>query len=964
MRISIQRALLLAFTGLIAVLAGTLAWLSYRESTQLAEGLSREVIHAQQQRVENELKIVFQPVTRAVSITLARIRAGDVDLAAPQRQKTILWPWLREVPLVGSLMFGNPAGYQWLLARYSTGVMQSPLLSRQHDLPAIPRSGSLFVTREFDRRRWGDTSHWQIWSADGSQALRRFDVDLPGYEPSEHAWHREALKQLERVDAAGNGVVPESQVAWTDVYTLFTTKSLGISACGAARTPGGEVVITAFDVLLDDLTAFTRARHPTRSAKVFITTDTGEVLGLPDEPQFDSEAVRRSALMRPLEAIGDSALAAFASQWRGRRDAPAAEPVAFVADGERWWGSSAPYGLDADTRLWVGVVVADRDLRALAGFEPMFILWVALIALVFAIPLASVIARSVSRPIGEIIEQGRRIGRLQLEPEPADASALIEVEELRDGLNAMQRALADHIANRDQTRAELEESEERFRLTFELAGLGIMHAGPDGIVTFANQRIATMLGRTRDDLIGSPVMDHTHPDDRERDLERMRRIFEGREQAMQWEKRYIRRDGSVLWGHVVIGLHRDEQGRPLYAVAVIRDVSEHKALEVRVRQSQKLEAVGRLAGGIAHDFNNLLTVITGYASLVAQSLDAQHAAQRDLAEIERAAESAAALTRQLLTYARKDVAAPRVIDAGEVVRDNEQLLKRLVGSQIVFETRVADGEHPVFMDPVQLQQVLVNMVINSRDAMPDGGGLAIEVDRLGDVDDDRDGAERVRVVVRDTGIGMSPDVLARVFEPFFSTKEVSQGSGLGLATCYAIVEQAGGVIEAESTPGVGATFSIVLPCAGQSADARRAVDGARAVRGRGRVLLVEDETQIRDLLERGLKGAGFDVRVARDGEEALRAAKAFEPFDLLITDVIMPNMNGGTLAIALRAHNQDLSVLFISGYSREVLGERLPPDTELMTKPFATQEVVRRAQSIIDTRHRRPGSVMSVARRV
>jgi len=373
----------------------------------------------------------------------------------------------------------------------------------------------------------------------------------------------------------------------------------------------------------------------------------------------------------------------------------------------------------------------------------------------------------------------------------------------------------------------------------------------------------------------------------------------------------------------------------------IIDITRRQQLEEQLRQSQKMEAVGRLAGGVAHDFNNLLTVITLSSHMLLDMLKTGTPAEL-VKDISDAAERASGLTRQLLTFGRKDVLAPKVLDINAAVREAESMLRRLIGEDVLLVVELDPHAWPVTIDPGHLGQVLMNLSVNARDAMPRGGTLVI---RTANVED------QVCLRVLDSGIGMPPEVLARVFEPFFTSKGVGKGTGLGLAVVHGIVDQSGGRIEVESEPGRGTAFSIYLPKSslGQPAPADATTQAART--GHASILLVEDEASLRQLAAQALRARGFTVLLASDGAEALRVLDAYaQTLDLLVTDVVMPNMDGRELADRLRARIPGLRVLFLSGYMDDALLRRgvFEAHETLLQKPFTPSVLAQRVCDVLD----------------
>jgi signal transduction histidine kinase/CheY-like chemotaxis protein len=374
----------------------------------------------------------------------------------------------------------------------------------------------------------------------------------------------------------------------------------------------------------------------------------------------------------------------------------------------------------------------------------------------------------------------------------------------------------------------------------------------------------------------------------------------------------------------------------------------HKRLEEQLAQSQKMEAVGRLAGGVAHDFNNLLTVITGYATLLR---DIMKTGSTEVDEIERAVVRAAALTHKLLAFSRKQVLQPRVINPNTVITGMEELIRRLIGEDILLVTILGSGLGNVKADPHQLEQVIMNLAVNARDAMPGGGRLIIESKnvRMPAEFHGRPAGDYSLVSVSDTGHGMSPEIAARIFEPFFTTKELGKGTGLGLATVFGIVEQSGGVITVESSPGAGASFRVYLPVHTGADDQAAAQTVAPSAAARaGTILVVEDEAPLRRLVVKILRGAGYTVLEAAGGEEGLTLAGRERGLDLLLTDVIMPNLSGPEMVKRLRAARPELAVLFMSGYDNALIDRAgLERSASFLPKPFSPRALLAKVSEVI-----------------
>ncbi|MGH7374162.1 MAG: PAS domain S-box protein [Candidatus Rokuibacteriota bacterium] len=478
-----------------------------------------------------------------------------------------------------------------------------------------------------------------------------------------------------------------------------------------------------------------------------------------------------------------------------------------------------------------------------------------------------------------------------------------------------------------------------------------------GRLTYFSRGAEAMFGYGAEEMIGTAVAD-LYPGGLE-EARAVRRRLAQEGQLRNYESGFLTKDGRRVEVSASISLLRDAAGHVVGTLGLLKDIGERRHLEEQLRQSQKMEAVGRLAGGIAHDFNNLLTVIAGRAQLILSRLRPEEPIHRDATLVRTTADRAAALTQQLLAFSRKQVLQPQVLNLNAVVTSMEPMLGRLIGEDIDLAVIPAEALGRVKADPGQIEQVIVNLVVNSRDAMPQGGRLTIET---ADVELDEAYASRhfsvpsgpyVMLVVSDTGEGMDEQTRSRVFEPFFTTKGPGKGTGLGLATVYGIVKQSGGDIQLYSEPGRGTTFKIYLPRVAEvaaEADDTTA-PGAAEARGEETVLLVEDEPEVRDLAREILEGSGYTVLQACDPLEAVLMAEQHPgPIHLLLTDVIMPRQSGRALVERLRPLRPEMQVLYMSGYTNEAIVRHgvLDPDTLFIQKPFTPATLAHKVRAALD----------------
>jgi PAS domain S-box-containing protein len=521
------------------------------------------------------------------------------------------------------------------------------------------------------------------------------------------------------------------------------------------------------------------------------------------------------------------------------------------------------------------------------------------------------------------------------------------------------------ITQRKRTEEALRESEERFRSAFSNAALGMAIVSPEGRFLAANSFMWDMLGYSEEELLSKNVKDVTYPDDLELDVKRHRQLLAGEVDFVWLEKRYVHKDGAVVWGMVSSSVLRDPEGRPVHIVAHVQDITERKKaemektrLERQLLHAQKMEAVGTLAGGIAHDFNNLLQAVQGYAELLLLSKGEDEAGYRELQEISRAAKRGGELTRQLLTFSRKEESRLRPVDLNREVLNVKELLLRTIPKMIEIKLHLAGDLKAIDADPGQIEQVLMNLAVNAKDSMLEGGRLVIETENV--VLDElfcmahlgAKPGEHVLLTISDTGHGIEPETMEHIFEPFFTTKGVGEGTGLGLATVYGIVKSHDGFIMCTSQLGKGSSFKVYFPVIEQ--EGLLVAPGEVEVPLRGgseTILLVDDEYFIRDLGEKILSEFGYRVITAPDGESALEFyGREGAGIDLVILDLIMPGVGGRRCLEELLQLDSGVKVLIASGYSPDgPTRETLKAGAQgFVGKPFEVKELLTAVRQALD----------------
>ena len=539
----------------------------------------------------------------------------------------------------------------------------------------------------------------------------------------------------------------------------------------------------------------------------------------------------------------------------------------------------------------------------------------------------------------------------------------LKIQPVPEGISVLSLDLTE----RRRAEETLRLSEEKLRAAFEHAATGMALVASDGRCLRVNPALCRLVGYAEDELLSMKLQDLTHPDELESGRDFPQELLAGEQLTYATERRCRHRSGEPVWVAWSASQVRDVAGDPLYLVCQLQDLTGRKLAEEKqakaedtLRRSQKLEAIGRLAGGVAHDFNNVLGVITGHGELARKEIPEGHPSRRRLENMLKAAERAAGLTRQLLAFSRKQVQQPRLLDLNLVAAELESMFERILGEDVETEIRPAKDLGLVNADPTQVEQVLLNLVVNARDAMPKGGHLTIETANA-EFDAEYAAAHPpalpgrfVMLAISDSGIGMDAETQEQAFEPFFTTKPRGEGTGLGLATVYGIVKQSGGYIWLYSEPGCGTTFKVYLPRVDEPA--RGALPAAPpppapAPGGHETLLLVEDSAALREMILEVLEQHGYRVLQAGHGEQALEVLREHkQAVDLLLTDVVMPRLGGKDLANEVRLLHPGIRVIYMSGYTDGAISRAgiLGEGVTLLEKPFTSERLTRGVREALD----------------
>jgi two-component system, cell cycle sensor histidine kinase and response regulator CckA len=547
----------------------------------------------------------------------------------------------------------------------------------------------------------------------------------------------------------------------------------------------------------------------------------------------------------------------------------------------------------------------------------------------------------------------------------AGAANYVIKEQLKRLSQAVLHALEEKriLLERHKAELALRESEERYRTLVHTLPDALTVADINGNVVYEAPTTLRFYGYDVDEnLSGRRVIDWIHPAYKAKALNLIDDLKAGRDVRHQ-EFMLTKKDGASFYGEVSASSMRDAQGNVTGFLSLVRDISDRKQaeaeraqLQAQLLQAQKMESIGRLAGGVAHDFNNMLSVILGYAELIQTQLAKDDPLLNDILQIEKAGRRAKDITQQLLAFSRKQIIEPAIMDLNEFVTSTQKGLSRLIGEDINLHFSPGADLYKIKFDRSQLDQILINLAANARDAMPQGGQLKIETAniRLDEAFSKEHymmtPGDYVLLTVKDTGVGMDRETLLHAFEPFFTTKTVGKGTGLGLSTVYGIVIQGGGFIEAESEPGHGSTFRIYFPRMSEEAIVAEEIQECPMKQGTGKVLVVEDDPMVRDITVAMLASVGYKVQAAATPLAALEyCEKSCDPIDLLITDVVMPELSGAELRDKIQAMKPGLKVLFISGYASDIIAHHgiLDEGVNFIRKPFTLNDLAKAVQNVI-----------------
>jgi PAS domain S-box-containing protein len=696
-----------------------------------------------------------------------------------------------------------------------------------------------------------------------------------------------------------------------------------------------------YAIYLLDTSGYVRSWNP--GAERIKGYSAEEIIGRSFSAFFSAEDVRSGEPERVLEA------AALAGRFQG-------EGWRVRKDGSSFWASVALTALHDEGGELIGFAKITRDLTERRAREEQARQLVA----ETAARAAAERRREEVEELNELLQQQA----IELESQTEEAQVLTEeLEEQATELEAANVELAEALRGAEAARERASSSEARYRMLFDANPMPILVADRETLRILAvNASAVREYGYSEEELLGMTVADICPAED----VPALRATIAAapRELRRLSGSRHRRKDGSLMDAEVTV-LPIQFDGNPNAELVLVNDITERRRLETRLRQAQKMEAVGQLAGGVAHDFNNLLTVITSYSGLLLGDLPAESPMREDVEQVAEAARRAATLTRQLLAFSRQQVLRPQVLSLNGVVTDLEKMLRRLVREDIEIVTALDPELDAVKADPGQVEQLIVNLVVNARDAMASGGTLTIETANMvldeafvaWHSDTAMQPGPYVMLAVTDTGTGMSPEVQARLFEPFFTTKPPGQGTGLGLPTVYGIVKQSDGCIRVQSEVGKGTSFEVYLPrVAAAPEDYPEEECEAGTLSGHETVLLVEDDKALRAVACRVMRKHGYQVIEAQDGREALEiCGRSDGRIHIVVTDMVMPEMSGAELAQRIEARHPGIKVLLMSGYTRDATVRQsiMYEGSGFIEKPFTPDDLAAKMREVLEARQPR-----------
>ncbi len=880
----------------------------YYESTDKAKKAAEAIFTATAKELKKDLRQLENAAEAELLATASVFQMEVIDFLDAERMNALILPRMKIYPFITSVNFGDMDGNGYLI---------------------LNAAGSLKNRIKKGHER--DSVLWTMLDENGKILSRERKKD--DYDPRKRLWYKNALDK--------DGIV------WSEPYIFRTTRDIGITGSLRLHEAKKSVGVIGVDIMLKDLStslAGFLGAYPGFTAH--LVTEKGQIIACSDIKLFLSCLENEEG---ELPKFSDCGFPYLQAAMEAKREGDAT--FSFSFDGERFVSAQQRIEFSPQMPLTLFLTAPESALRGdfMKGAATRLVFFLVLLAFVVVWYVGRYLA-----PLRRLARSMKKIGKGNFDGLDIDVSRNDEVGDLVSEFKKMSRALAVQ-------QEEIQKSERKYRaLSQEFSA--VLDAIPDNItlqsrdlkIIWANKGAAAHLGFTPEELTGR----HCHAlwHNRNEPCEScpvVRSFSAGKE-----DHEVVKTPEGKLWDLRTIPIY-DEHGKVHSVLEVGRDITERLRTEEQLRQAQKMEAVGQLTGGVAHDFNNILSAIVGYGHLLKSRLRTEKE-HEEMDEILKAADRAARLTQSLLAFSRKQVMDMKSVNLNTIILDMQRLLLRLLGEQVAVSLELSEEKLMINADAGQIGQVLMNLATNAKDAMPQGGRFKIETGTA-DLDYERAGKDQLEspgrhavIIVSDTGSGMSSETRKKIYEPFFTTKEVGLGSGLGLAMVYGIIKQHEGIIKCSSEPGKGTSFRIYLPLAGQMTEdspARQDKPQEELLHGTETILIAEDDPALRRLAGAVLSQYGYTVIEARDGQDAVRFfADNRHTISLVVLDVKMPNMNGKEALEEIRKLNPDIRAFFISGYTADLINKNGPSEKgiELIRKPIYPKELLGKVREVLD----------------